>query len=116
MHSFVIKPGSITAAVRSIVLRFTGRTAHASEPEKGENPSLAIADLLQGCARISVNDVTSPGLKSEDSIELIAPPGSGGGARRLVHVRPGAYGDRRAHAGTIPPLSGSASRGASTCP
>ncbi|MFZ9628901.1 MAG: M20 metallopeptidase family protein [Ilumatobacteraceae bacterium] len=60
MHSFVIKPGPITAAVRSIVLRFTGRTAHASEPEKGENPSLAIADLLHGCADISVNDVESP--------------------------------------------------------
>ncbi len=27
-----------------------------------------------------INDVTSPGLKAEDSIELIAPPGSGGGA------------------------------------
>ena len=58
--ALVIKPGAITAAVRSIVLRFTGRTAHASEPEKGENPSLAVADLLHGCASISVNDVESP--------------------------------------------------------
>ncbi|MFM2184097.1 MAG: hypothetical protein RJB61_2391 [Actinomycetota bacterium] len=60
MHSFVIKPGSITAAVRSIVIRFTGRTAHASEPEKGENPSLAIADLLRGCDEINVTDVSRP--------------------------------------------------------
>lgn len=58
--SLVIKPGAITAAVRSLVLRFVGRTAHASEPEKGENPSLAIADLLRGCAEISVNDPDSP--------------------------------------------------------
>lgn len=58
--SLVIKPGAITAAVRSIVLRFTGRTAHASEPEKGENPSLAIADLLRGCDGISVNDPAAP--------------------------------------------------------
>lgn len=76
--SLVIKPGAITAAVRSIVLRFAGRTAHASEPEKGENPSLAVADLLRGCAEISVNDPDSP------DFCLITP----------VHVRVGsvAYG------------------------
>ena len=27
-----------------------------------------------------INDITSPGLKEEDSIEIVAPPGSGGGA------------------------------------
>lgn len=58
MHAFVVKAGSITAAVRSIVVRFAGRTAHASEPEKGENPSLAIADFLRGCDAINVNDVS----------------------------------------------------------
>ncbi|MEO6653263.1 MAG: amidohydrolase [Ilumatobacteraceae bacterium] len=78
LHSFVIKPGSITAAVRSLVIRYTGRTAHASEPEHGENPSLAIADLLHGCADLSVNDITSP------EFRLVTP----------VHVRIGsvAYG------------------------
>jgi metal-dependent amidase/aminoacylase/carboxypeptidase family protein len=78
LHSMVIKPGSITAAVRSIVLRFDGRTAHASEPEKGENPSIAVADLLHGCAAMCVHDIASPDFR------LITP----------VHVRIGsiAYG------------------------
>lgn len=78
LHSFVVKAGSITAAVRSLVVRFTGRTSHASEPEKGENPSLAVADLLRGCDALNVHDITSPGFR------LITP----------VHVRIGsvAYG------------------------
>ncbi len=78
LHTLVVKPGSITAAVRSIVVRFSGRTAHASEPEKGENPSLAIADLLRGCDELNVNDITSP------EFRLITP----------IHVRIGsvAYG------------------------
>lgn len=78
LRSLVIKPGSITAAVRSLVVRFSGRTAHASEPEKGENPALAIADFLHGCERLSLNDITSPDFR------LITP----------IHVRLGsvAYG------------------------
>jgi amidohydrolase len=78
MHGMVIKPGPITAAVRSIVFRFTGRTSHASEPEKGENPSLACADLLRECDALSRNDAQSPDFR------LVTP----------VHVRVGsvAYG------------------------
>jgi amidohydrolase len=78
LHSLVIKPGSITSAVRSLVVRFTGRTAHASEPEKGENPSLACADLLRGCDALNVHDISRPDFR------LITP----------VHVRIGsaAYG------------------------
>lgn len=76
--SLVIKSGPITSAVRSIVVRFTGRTAHASEPEKGENPSLAVAGLLRACDAMNVNDISSPDFR------LITP----------VHVRIGsvAYG------------------------
>ena len=60
MHSMVIKPGSITAAVRSFVVRFTGRVAHASEPEKGENPSLAVADLLREADALVIADQHDP--------------------------------------------------------
>lgn len=43
--------------------------------------SVAEADALSYVFGYTViNDITSPGLKSEDSIELVAPPGSGGGA------------------------------------
>ena len=70
LHSFVIKPGSITAAVRSLVIRYTGRTAHASEPEKGENPSLAIADLLHGCDELCINDLSSPDFRLITSVHV----------------------------------------------
>lgn len=60
LHSLVIKPGPITAAVRSIVIRFAGRAAHASEPENGESPSLAVADLLKACEAMNVRDQHSP--------------------------------------------------------
>ncbi|MGA0035798.1 MAG: amidohydrolase [Ilumatobacteraceae bacterium] len=60
MHSMVIKPGSITAAVRSFVVRFSGRIAHASEPEKGENPSLAVADLLREADALVIADQHDP--------------------------------------------------------
>ncbi len=78
MHAMVVKPGPITAAVRSIVFRFAGRTSHASEPEKGENPSLACADLLRECDALSRNDASS------HDFRLVTP----------VHVRVGsvAYG------------------------
>ena len=60
MHSMVIKPGSITAAVRSFIVRLTGRVAHASEPEKGENPSLAVADLLREADALVIADQRDP--------------------------------------------------------
>lgn len=60
LHHVVVKPGAMTCAVRSIVVRFTGRTAHASEPELGENPSLAVADLVRSCDRLNVTDAHAP--------------------------------------------------------
>ena len=60
MHAMVVKSGSITAAVRSVVVRFTGRVAHASEPEKGENPSFAVADLLRDANTLVVADQHDP--------------------------------------------------------
>lgn len=77
-HAVVLKAGAVTPAVRGMVIRLYGRTAHASEPEKGVNPSLAVADLLRECASMCVNDA-----EAED-FALVTP----------VHVRIGtvAYG------------------------
>ena len=60
LHAVVVKPGSMFAAVRSVVIRYVGRTSHAAEPGKGENPSLAIADLLRACDQLTDNDLASP--------------------------------------------------------
>lgn len=48
MGQIVVKENTFTAAVNSIVLQLKGKTAHAAEPENGFNPSLAIAEILQG--------------------------------------------------------------------
>ncbi len=39
--------GAFTAEVRSLIIRLTGKTAHAAEPENGSNPAGAIAEMLQ---------------------------------------------------------------------
>lgn len=59
LHAVVVKSGSMFAAVRSLIIRYVGRTAHAAEPDKGENPSLAIADLLRECNQLTENDLSS---------------------------------------------------------
>ena len=38
LHQIVIRNGSITASVKSVILKLKGITAHAAEPELGINP------------------------------------------------------------------------------
>ena len=47
LGKIVARTGAFTAAVRSIIIRLKGKTAHAAEPEHGISPALAIADILQ---------------------------------------------------------------------
>ncbi|MEZ5013428.1 MAG: amidohydrolase [Chitinophagales bacterium] len=42
----VIRENNFNANVKSIIIQLHGKTAHAAEPEKGNNPALAIADIL----------------------------------------------------------------------
>ena len=58
LHKIVYKTGAFTANVRSLIIQLNGRTAHAAEPEHGENPALAIAEILQFCDKLTKNDVT----------------------------------------------------------
>jgi amidohydrolase len=44
-HQIVVKNGTFTCAVNSIIIQLKGKTAHAGEPEKGINPALAIAAI-----------------------------------------------------------------------
>ena len=69
-HTVVVRPGSMTAAVRSVVIRYAGRTAHASEPEHGANPSLAVADLLRECAALEVCDPRSADFRSVTPVHV----------------------------------------------
>lgn len=47
MHSVIVKPGFFTATVQSFRIQIKGKKAHASEPENGVNPAMAVAELIQ---------------------------------------------------------------------
>lgn len=42
----LIKSGTITAAAQGLVIRLTGKTSHASEPEKGISPAIAMSQII----------------------------------------------------------------------
>ncbi|TDD95939.1 amidohydrolase [Flavobacterium cellulosilyticum] len=45
-NQIVVKNDTFTCAVSSIIIKLKGKTAHAGEPEKGINPALAIAAII----------------------------------------------------------------------
>ena len=47
LNSIVLKPGLFNAEVISVIIELRGRISHASEPEKGINPAIAVAELIQ---------------------------------------------------------------------
>lgn len=56
----VVRAGSFTAAVQSLVIELEGCPAHAAEPEHGRNPAQAIAELLQLAQALSCNHPERP--------------------------------------------------------
>jgi len=46
-NEIIIKEGVFTPEVRSVKFRFKGKTAHASEPQKGMNPAYALSQLIE---------------------------------------------------------------------
>lgn len=56
LGQIVVKENSFTAAVNSIIIKIKGKTSHAAEPEKGLNPSLAVAEILSGLEAFQNND------------------------------------------------------------
>ncbi len=67
LGTVVVKNQAFTAAVKSIIIKLNGKTAHAAEPENGINPALAVADILLKATELSHNQP-----KSED-FGLITP-------------------------------------------
>ena len=53
------KPGPFTPSVLSMVIRFTGYVAHASEPENGLNPAYVMADFLLKSKALQITDPQS---------------------------------------------------------
>tara|TARA_B110000503_G_scaffold143004_1_gene242064 strand:- start:846 stop:1976 length:1131 start_codon:yes stop_codon:yes gene_type:complete len=42
----IIKKNTFTCSVHSIIIKLSGKTAHAGEPENGINPALALAEII----------------------------------------------------------------------
>lgn len=82
---FFKPPSSLIGHGQPVVVRESYGVTHP-EPELAvvigrRAKEIAEADALDHVFGYTViNDITSPGLKSQDSIEIVAPPGSGGGA------------------------------------
>lgn len=55
LGQIVVKNGAFTAAVKSLIIKLHGKTAHAAEPEHGDNPALAIAEILNRTNQLSNN-------------------------------------------------------------
>lgn len=45
-HKILFKEGSFTSASKAMIIKLTGKTSHAAEPEKGINPAMAISKII----------------------------------------------------------------------
>lgn len=50
--SVVLRKGTVMCASKGLTIKFTGKPAHASQPEDGKNPALAIAELIKSVDEI----------------------------------------------------------------
>ena len=45
-HQIIIKENTFTCEVNSMIIQLEGKTSHAGEPENGNNPALAISEII----------------------------------------------------------------------
>jgi amidohydrolase len=60
-NQIVVKNDTFTCAVNSIIIKLNGVTAHAGEPEKGINPALAIAKIINQFDAAIQSDILKKG-------------------------------------------------------
>lgn len=46
-NSIILKEGIFASASKGLVIKLTGRTSHAAEPENGSSPAQAVAEIIQ---------------------------------------------------------------------
>lgn len=59
--SILVRSGTVQCASKGLTINFTGKTAHASQPEDGINPSVAVAKMILSVENI-LNDNKYSGL------------------------------------------------------
>lgn len=77
-QQIIVKNGTFSCAVKSLIIKLSGVTSHAGEPENGVNPALAISEIIK-----TFNSMIQPDIKRSDYF-LLTP----------IHIRMGeeAYG------------------------
>ena len=63
----IVRPGPFTPAVKSMIVSYTGKTAHAGEPQKGLNPAMAMTEFVQLALELHQND------QQRDDYRVITP-------------------------------------------
>lgn len=56
----IYKHGPFSAAVKSLIIRLYGKTAHAGEPENGINPAMAISEIIREADIACQPDIENP--------------------------------------------------------
>ena len=62
-NQILVKDGTFSCAVKSMIIRLKGKIAHAAEPENGINPALAIASIIQQFDEKNQVDHSKPNFK-----------------------------------------------------
>jgi amidohydrolase len=55
-NQIIIKENTFSSSVSSMIIKLEGKTAHASEPEHGINPSFAIAKIIDEFEKLNTNN------------------------------------------------------------
>lgn len=58
LHSVLLMEPGFSAEVQSFAIKLTGQTAHAAEPENGNNPAVAIAQLVLALEALNEADTS----------------------------------------------------------
>ncbi|WP_367392550.1 amidohydrolase [Lewinella sp. LCG006] len=56
LHRIITMKSGFSAEVQSFAIYLTGKEAHAAEPENGNNPALALAEIIKALAQLNVNE------------------------------------------------------------
>ncbi len=60
LGEIAVRPGPVNCASRGMIVRFSGRTAHASQPETGVSPGMAMGEVIAGFAAMSTGTPAIP--------------------------------------------------------
>jgi amidohydrolase len=58
-----VAPGQITCASMGLLIELTGKTAHASMPETGVSPAMAVARIIPALKKLEAGEAIAPGFR-----------------------------------------------------